>query len=377
MDREVTPSHLLAAGGAPLRVERLVKDYGRVRAVDDVSLSCAAGEFLALLGPSGSGKTSILMAIAGFEHPDAGDISIDGVSITHLPPNRRDIGVVFQSYALFPHMSVRNNVAFPLAMRRTPKAMRDDEVDAALDLVQLTDQADKLPGQLSGGQQQRVAIARAVVFRPKLLLMDEPLGALDRRLREDMQVEIKRLQRRLGATIVYVTHDQDEAMLMADRIAVLRNGKLEQIDPPEVMYERPVNPFVADFIGQMNLIEGSVVACGDDACDVAVSGEAVMRASISDAAGSLAAGDAARIAVRQDRVRLQASAATGVHTALRGVVADSLYVGGVRLYFVELPDGQVVKVRSPVDRASATLSRGDAVDLAWSVAHAHVFGRPS
>jgi len=367
-------AHVLAAGGAPLRVDGLVMDYGRTRAVDDVSLSCAAGEFLALLGPSGSGKTSILMAIAGFERPAAGEIAIDNAAVTHLPPNRRDIGIVFQSYALFPHMSVRQNVAFPLAMRRTPRQLRDDEVEAALDLVQLSDQADKLPGQLSGGQQQRVAIARAVVFRPKLLLMDEPLGALDRRLREDMQVEIKRLQRKLGATIVYVTHDQDEAMLMADRIAVLRNGKLEQIDAPEAVYERPVNPFVADFIGQMNLLAGAVASHADGCCMVAVADHAPLSIPVADDAARPAIGAAVRVAVRQDRVRLQPASA-GNGGAMPAIVLDSLYVGGVRLYLVELGDGQVVKARSAVDRASATLGRGDAVGVSWDSAHAHVFSQ--
>jgi spermidine/putrescine ABC transporter ATP-binding subunit len=362
-------SHFSAGRGAPLRVERLTKDFGTTRAVDDVSLACEGGEFLALLGPSGSGKTSILMSIAGFEAPTAGDIWVDGKRVTDLPPYRRDIGIVFQSYALFPHMSVRANVGFPLRMRRLPDAKVAAEVDAALDLVQLAEHAHKLPSQLSGGQQQRVAIARAIVFRPKLLLMDEPLGALDRRLREDLQVEIKRLQRRLNATIVYVTHDQDEAMLMADRIAVLRAGRLEQIGAPETLFEQPANTFVADFIGQTNLLRATVMTISAAGCTAAIANTHAVE--VPAPAQSVAAGSEVFIAVRPERVRLNRPRG-GRTVELTGVVNDALYGGGVRLYVVDIAPGISLKARVPIDDVER-FAPGDRVAIDWERAHARVF----
>ncbi|MCC6196448.1 MAG: ABC transporter ATP-binding protein [Burkholderiales bacterium] len=353
-----------------MRVERLTKDFGATRAVDDVSLACEGGEFLALLGPSGSGKTSILMSIAGFEAPTAGDVWIDGARVTDLPPYRRDIGIVFQSYALFPHMSVRANVGFPLRMRRVPDARVTAEVDAALDLVQLAEHAHKLPSQLSGGQQQRVAIARAIVFRPKLLLMDEPLGALDRRLREDLQVEIKRLQRRLNATIVYVTHDQDEAMLMADRIAVLRAGRLEQIGDPEALFEHPANTFVADFIGQTNLLRARVVTISTAGCTAAIGDHPAL--DVTAPARGASVGSDVYIAVRPERVRLHRPHRDRP-AELTGVVNDALYGGGVRLYVVDVAPGISLKARVPIDGDGERFAPGDRVAIAWERAHARVF----
>ena len=252
-----------AASGHALALRGLTKRYGNFTAVDDVSLEVGRGEFVTLLGPSGSGKTTILMAIAGFVAPNAGAILLDGRDITPLPPEKRDFGMVFQGYALFPHMSVAENVAFPLRVRGLTRADRDAKVRAALDLVQLGAFADRLPKQLSGGQQQRVALARALVFDPALLLLDEPLSALDKKLRAELQEELKALHRRVGRTFVNVTHDQEEALSLSDRIAILNHGKLVQAGGPAELYERPRTRFVADFLGKSNFLEG--VARGPDA----------------------------------------------------------------------------------------------------------------
>ncbi len=367
----VPAGHVLAGRGASLRIEGLTMDYGRTRAVDDVHLECAGGEFLALLGPSGSGKTSVLMSIAGFETPSAGDIWVDGKRVTDLPPYRRDIGIVFQSYALFPHLSVSANVAFPLRMRGIAKADLAAEVEAALDLVQLREHAHKLPAQLSGGQQQRVAIARAIVFRPKLLLMDEPLGALDRRLREDLQVEIKRLQQRLNATIVYVTHDQDEAMLMADRIAVMRGGRLEQVGAPEALFERPVNAFVADFIGQTNLLPATVSTRTGDTCRVAIAGGRAVSVPLpADSNG--VPGSPLKVALRPERLRI-ATAPPSLGDYLEGTIHDALYAGGQRLYVVAIAPDCLLKVRAIADVHTRPLARGTRVALTWDRAHVQAF----
>ncbi len=242
-----------------LSLQRLVKSYdGQSNVVDAISLDIARGEFVTLLGPSGSGKTTTLLMIAGFEQPTAGAIHLHGQDLTGTPPYRRNIGVVFQSYALFPHMTARRNVEFPLLMRHRPAAEIGTRVDRALDLVGLRPFASHHPRELSGGQQQRVALARALVFEPDVLLLDEPLGALDKNLREQMQVEIKRIHREVGITTVYVTHDQTEAMTMSDRVVVMNRGRLEQVAPPLDVYERPATRFVAEFVGDSNLIEGVV-----------------------------------------------------------------------------------------------------------------------
>ncbi|WP_150120058.1 ABC transporter ATP-binding protein [Sulfitobacter sp. HI0027] len=248
------------AHGASVTLRSLVKKYSGSSepAVRGVNLDIRSGEFVTLLGPSGSGKTTTLMMIAGFESVTSGDIAVDGQSITDLAPHKRDIGVVFQSYALFPHMTVRENIAFPLKMRRWAPGDIKEAVGKSLDLVRLTDFADRYPSQLSGGQQQRVALARATVFTPKLLLMDEPLSALDRQLRQAMQFEIKRIQRSLGITVVAVTHDQEEALTMSDLVVVMNNGEVAQAGSAEEVYERPTTDFVAEFIGETNLVHGVV-----------------------------------------------------------------------------------------------------------------------
>ncbi len=241
--------------GAPVELRGIVKRYGTQSALDGVDLAIEPGEFITLLGPSGSGKTTALMLIAGFEQPTDGTIQIDSRPVHRLPPYRRNIGVVFQSYALFPHLTVAENIAFPLKQRGISSAERDQAVARMLDLVQLQGYAGRFPQALSGGQQQRVAIARAIVFNPRVLLMDEPLSALDKQLRETLQLEIKSLHQRLGITFVYVTHDQREALVMSDRVCVMNQGRIEQIAPPQTLYDAPANRFVATFVGEANMLE--------------------------------------------------------------------------------------------------------------------------
>jgi putative spermidine/putrescine transport system ATP-binding protein len=245
-------------GALPITVRSLVRRYGRVAALDGVDLDVAQGEFLTLLGPSGSGKTTLLMIMAGFTRPDSGSVAFGGSEMVRTPPHKRNLGVVFQSYALFPHMDVSANIAFPLTLRGVSGAERDRRVAAALDLVQLGGMGARRVDQLSGGQRQRVALARAIVFEPGILLMDEPLSALDKKLREQMQIELRHLHRRLGTTVIYVTHDQREALTLSDRIAVIDRGRIQQIDTPQRLYEAPTNHFVADFIGDSTFVPVTV-----------------------------------------------------------------------------------------------------------------------
>ena len=279
--------------------ENIGKSYdGRVMAVQDFNLTVRRGEFLSLLGPSGSGKTTCLMMLAGFEAPTTGAIRIAGRSVHALPPRKRGIGMVFQDYALFPHMTVADNLAFPLDVRGMSGDETRDLVRRALQLVRLEGFEGRRPGQLSGGQQQRVAIARALVFEPDLVLMDEPLGALDRHLREEMQYEIRRIHRTLGVTIVYVTHDQQEAMVMSDRVAVLRDGRIEQVAPPESLYEEPERSFVARFIGENNRLHGRVLSIEKDICRVRV-GEDIVQAIL---VAPCKPGDATTLSIRPERI---------------------------------------------------------------------------
>lgn len=354
----MSSGNISQGAGAEVRVEAITKTYGAFRAVDDVSLATRPGEFLALLGPSGSGKTTVLMSIAGFETPEYGEIFIGGKAVTDLAPNRRDIGIVFQNYALFPHMTVRENIAFPLRRRGVPRPEIAERVEAAIRLVRLDGHGDKLPALLSGGQQQRVAIARATVFRPTVLLMDEPLGALDRRLREDMQFEIKEFQRRLGVTIIYVTHDQEEAVMMADRIAVMRTGRIEQIGSAEDLYDRPANAFVADFIGQTNLIPGRVAEVSGGGIVVEIAGQALAIPHPQPATPG--AGAAVQVAIRPERFALAAPGETG----LDGAVRESLYAGGTRLLVVDLASGLQVKARVPAGAGMPHQAAGSPVRLA-------------
>ena len=277
------------------------KSYdGENYVVRGLDLSVAQGEFLTLLGPSGSGKTTTLMMLAGFEEPTSGTITLDGKRIERVPPHRRNIGVVFQNYALFPHMTVARNIAFPLQMRRMSGAEVEKRVARALDMVRMADFGERRPAQLSGGQQQRIALARALVFEPKLVLMDEPLGALDKQLREHMQLEIKHLHARLGINIVYVTHDQGEALTMSDRVGVFNDGILQQVAPPDELYEAPANKFVAQFIGENNAISGQVRELSSAGrCVLATEDGSIIQAKVSD---GLAVGMPATLALRPERL---------------------------------------------------------------------------
>jgi putative spermidine/putrescine transport system ATP-binding protein len=307
-----------------IRFDRVTKSYGALTVIKDLDLDIARGEFVSLLGPSGSGKTTLLMMLAGFEDPTGGAVSVGGQRVDQLPPHKRNMGVVFQNYALFPHMSVADNVAFPLEMRGVSRADREARVDKALDMVQLKALKGRKPSQLSGGQQQRVALARALVFEPGVVLMDEPLGALDKQLREQMQLDIRALHKRLGLTIVFVTHDQSEALTMSNRIAVFNHGKIEQIGSPTDIYDRPATRFVAEFIGETNLLDG-VVEKVDGARAVVATPQGLRL--LVDAAPHMQAGDKATVSVRPEKIHLgrEASAADGANFATR--VVDAVYHG--------------------------------------------------
>ena len=306
-----------------IRFDRISKYYGHLCVVENLDLGIGKGEFVSLLGPSGSGKTTLLMMLAGFEKPTSGSLLLDGVEINEVPTHRRDMGVVFQSYALFPHMTVGQNIAFPLEMRGTGKAEIADRVTRALDMVQLSAMRDRWPAQLSGGQQQRVALARALVFEPRVVLMDEPLGALDKQLREQMQLDIRALHHRLGLTIVFVTHDQSEALTMSDRVAVFNKGRIEQIGTPRQVYDTPATRFVAEFIGETNLMEGTVEAVdGKEARIRLPSGVQI----VSAIGGGASVGDDVLVSVRPERIDLT-SERNGAPNCIEAEVADCVYQG--------------------------------------------------
>jgi mannopine transport system ATP-binding protein len=358
-----------AAAGTTVDIEALRKAFGLVRAVDGVDLAIGAGEFVALLGPSGSGKTTILMSIAGFETPDSGRIAIGDIDVTALPPGRREIGMVFQRYALFPHMTVAENIAFPLRMRRIKGAAATRKVEAALALVRLEGYGGRRIGQLSGGQQQRVALARALVYDPPLLLMDEPLGALDKNLREEMQLEIKHLQRKLGTTVIYVTHDQAEALTMADRIAVLRDGLVQQFGSPHEIYERPANAFVAGFVGETNFVPGRL-ARDSGRWSFAIDGCAslVMVAS-TEAAGDWRDGATGHLVVRPQLIDV-APGPEG--PGLPGIVEEQIYSGGTLACVVRVTPELAVTARIAAGE-DAPLPVGASVRLCWPEHRARVF----
>ena len=351
-----------------LALRDLRKTFGSAVAVDGVDLDVRRGEFLTLLGPSGSGKTTTLRMVAGFMAPTAGSIEIDGSDMTRVPPYRRDVGMVFQNYALFPHMTAADNVAFPLRMRHRPSAEIKTRVADALDLVKLGGYGDRYPRQLSGGQQQRVALARAVVFEPRLLLMDEPLGALDRKLRESLQLEIIRVSRELGATVLYVTHDQEEALVMSDRIAIFSAGRIEQLGSGEDLYDRPASLFVADFIGESNILRGRYEEDGGEGKWMTrddgrwrVGRDAAARAELSS-------GTPAALVVRPERIRIvDGGGAADGQNVVDATVDEVLYLGPDTKYHLALGWGQRVAVREPRESSARELQRGDQVKLAWSV----------
>ncbi|HEX2887542.1 ABC transporter ATP-binding protein [Vineibacter terrae] len=343
---------------ADIRLEGVSKSFdGKVKAVDDVSLAIAPGEFFSLLGPSGCGKTTSLRMIAGFEAPDAGRIRVGGADITDVPVHKRDMGMVFQSYALFPHRTVAENVAFGLRMRGLPREEIRRRVAAALKQVALDGYEDRRPGQLSGGQQQRVALARAIVIRPPVLLCDEPLGALDRKLRQSMQFELKQLQKELGVTLVFVTHDQEEALAMSDRIAVMNAGRVEQVGAPAEIYDRPRTRFVADFIGEINLFDGT----WDGGRFIAGDGRA-LPATMNGAGPG-----AGSVAVRPEKARIVAPA----EGAVAGRIESANFLGGQVLYRIAA-SGDRHMLAKETNMGAAVRPVGTEVGLMWNEADAVV-----
>lgn len=348
--------------GAPITLENLSKYYGTVGANRDVNLDISPGEFLTLLGPSGSGKTTALMMIAGFVIPTSGDIRVNGQSIVQVPVHKRNIGMVFQNYALFPHLNVARNVSFPLEMRNTPKAEIEKRVDAALDLVRLGGFRDRRPKQLSGGQQQRVALARALIFEPTVLLLDEPLGALDAKLREEMKIEIKQLHQKIGATILFVTHDQEEALTLSDRIAVFNDGEIVQLGTPDQLYHQPANRFVADFIGETNLLSGKVISVADRQC----------RATLSDGLeiiGDLREGmkpptDWATYTLRLEKITVGDGAANCTNQ-MTGTVKEFLFIGDSTKYLIRLAEDLDIKVKLP-ETGMSRHAVDDEVRVGWN-----------
>jgi putative spermidine/putrescine transport system ATP-binding protein len=366
------PARRAAAQAGRLDIEGVSKTFGDVVALADISLGVAAGEFVTILGPSGSGKTTLLKVIAGFETADLGRIRIDGSDVTDLDPARRNIGMVFQNYALFPHLSVARNVGYPLAMRGMTKGEIAERVGEALEMVELAGMAKRLPKQLSGGQQQRVALARATIFRPRLLLLDEPFGALDRKLREQMQLEVRRLQRRLGLTTLFITHDQEEALIMSDRIAVMEKGCLQQVGPPLEIYEAPANPFIADFIGESNIFSGTIEASGGDVLSVRLDGGlSIQVPSRPELAARI--GGRVRVMIRPERfVDLNVVGAPATVNRIDGLVAESAYIGVSDKYRIATAAGLDVLVRLPSGPSSRRYGPGEPISAGFHAADARL-----
>ena len=341
----------------------VTKRFGDLTAVNAVSLRVRTGEFLSLLGPSGCGKTTSLRMIAGFEQPDEGEILIGGVDAVGTPPYRRDVNTVFQQYALFPHMTILDNVAYGMKQKRVSKTERYARAGEALELVQLTGRDKHRPSMLSGGQQQRVALARALVNRPRVLLLDEPLGALDLKLRKEMQIELTRIQQQVGITFIYVTHDQGEALSMSDRIAVMSQGVIEQLDAPAEIYDRPLTAFVADFIGEMNFLDGTVTDAGDGGFDLDTGTGVIVRAR-----GRAAPGQAARVGIRPARLRIAAGTPEAAVNVARAVVDTKMYLGDEVQVVATLGGGTQMIIREQRDGADAAhdaIRPGDPITIQW------------
>jgi spermidine/putrescine transport system ATP-binding protein len=344
------------------------------RAVDDIDLTIGSGEFFSLLGPSGCGKSTTLRMIAGFEHPDKGDIRLGGVSVVNRPPNRRDVNMVFQSYALFPHLSVFDNIAYGLKRRRVSRAAAAQRVNEVIDLMELGPTAKRRPRALSGGQQQRVALARALVNRPRALLLDEPLGALDLKLRQAMQTELKRIQRDVGITFVYVTHDQGEALVMSDRIAVMDAGRVQQLGTPEDIYERPTNRFVAGFIGSSNHLSGTVSAVRDGLATVDVGAEDRLVVPLRD--DLVQVDRETHVTVRPEKITVAPLVErTTSQCRLRGRVAEIAFLGTYTSFQVHTLTGATIVVhRQNLSEHTFTPEVGDDVQLLWAAANTHALG---
>jgi ABC-type Fe3+/spermidine/putrescine transport system ATPase subunit len=350
-------------------LESLSKAYGGSLVVADVDLDVAEGEFIVLLGPSGCGKTTTLRMIAGFVDPTRGRIRIGGDDVTLMPPRRRDIGMVFQNYALFPNMTVAGNVGFGLRQRRTPRTEIERRVGEMLDLVQLAEKRDSFVDQLSGGQQQRVALARALAASPRVLLMDEPLGALDLKMREALQIELMRIQRELKITTILVTHDQQEAMVLADRVVIMAEGRIQQVGTPQELYRKPASAFVASFIGKNNLLTGDLAANGA----VGVELGAGVRIALDGAALSAASGKSVAISIRPEHLELLPAAASPPQ-GIAGTVEQAVFLGNVVHYFVRTPWNQVLLAER--SEAAPGLAPGARVDLRWDPQRAVVFPSP-
>lgn len=357
-------SHESNAAAPMLELRSLEKTYGSLTVVKGVSLSVARGEFVSVLGPSGSGKTTILMAVAGFVGIDGGSILLEGRDITSTPPHRRNIGMVYQHYALFPHMQVDRNVAFPLAMRGVAAPDIKKKVAEALEIVQLSQMAHRYPTELSGGQQQRIALARALVFEPSILLMDEPLGALDNKLREDMQREIRRIQQELKITTLYITHDQNEALTMSDRVVVMSNGRIEQAGTPTDVYERPENSFVANFIGATNLIAIKI----DDSDRGLGATKAGTKILLPESHG-LSRGTECKAMIRPEHIRIsRVGTSSNVQQGLRGKVLHATYVGSSWRYSVEVESGEILAAVAINDGAGPVEVSSDVL-VDWDPRH--------
>jgi putative spermidine/putrescine transport system ATP-binding protein len=343
--------------------DRVQKSYdGETLVVKDLNLSIGRGEFLTMLGPSGSGKTTCLMMLAGFETATHGDILLGGKPINNIPPHKRGIGMVFQNYALFPHMTVAENLSFPLEVRNLSKAEREQKVKHALDMVQMGAFGGRRPAQLSGGQQQRIALARALVFEPELVLMDEPLGALDKQLREHMQFEITNLAHQLGITTVYVTHDQTEALTMSDRVAVFDDGRIQQLAKPDVLYEKPENSFVAQFIGENNTLEGEVVEIKEDVATVRLDSGDVIDTTPVNVSKS---GERTRVSIRPERVETNPDRLPSDAHMLKAEVLEFIYMGDIYRTRLRVAgkDDFIVKTRNAPDQRR--LQPGETIQIGW------------
>lgn len=348
--------------GGTIELIDVDKRYGDLKVVDGVSAAIRAGEFVSLLGPSGSGKTTTLMMVAGFVLPSAGRIVVDGSDVSQVPPRKRGFGMVFQNYSLFPHLSVFDNIAFPLRLRNVPADEIGERVQKALDLVQLGNFGDRQINQLSGGQQQRIALARAVVFQPRVVLMDEPMGALDKNLRFAMQTEIKEIQQRLGMTVLYVTHDQEEAMNMSDRIVIMNHGRIEQAGAPQSVYDQPESPFVASFLGEANLFPGVVKELAGAEAMLALDCGAAVRSPV---ASGIKKGSRATLFIRPERLQFAGSASSRDGNTIAGIVTRCSFLGSYRRYGVEIAPGLHASVDQPNTEAMVLFSPGSRVELQW------------